>query len=69
MDDVQARSRIEPMFDIVRRRVRRFMTLVSEKGRPTPMDWIYECRIYGMKIRYNTTVECVIEWEGNRVLY
>ena len=69
MDDVQARARTEPMFDIVRRRVKKFMTLVSEKGRPTPMDWIYECRTYGMKIRYNTTVEGVIEWEGNRVGY
>ena len=45
------------------------MTLVSEKGRPTPIDWIYKCRTYGMKIRYNTTVEGVIEWEGNRVGY
>ena len=45
------------------------MTLVSDKGRPTPMDWIYECRTYGMKIRYNTTAEGVMEWEGNRVLY
>jgi hypothetical protein len=61
MNDVQARSRTEPMFDIVRRRVRKFMTLVSDKGRPTPMDWIYECRTYGMKIRYNTTAEGVIE--------
>ena len=45
------------------------MTLVSKKGRPTPIDWIYECRIYSMKIRYNTTVEGVIEQEGNRVGY
>jgi hypothetical protein len=69
MDDIQARSRIEPMFDIVRRRVCKFMTLVSDKGRPTPMDWIYDCRTYGMKIRYNTTAEGVMEWEGNQVLY
>jgi len=57
------------MFDIVRRRVRKFMTLVSDKGRPTPMDWIYKCRTYRMKIRYNTTAEGVLEWEGNKVLY
>ena len=44
------------------------MTLVSEKGRPTPMDWIYECWTYGMKIQYNTTAEGVLEQEGNRVL-
>jgi hypothetical protein len=46
MNDVQARSRTEPMFDIVRRRVRKFMTLVSDKGRPTPMDWIYVTDIW-----------------------
>ena len=61
MDDVHARSRTESKFDIVRRRVQKFITLVSEKGRPTPMDWIYECRTYGMKIRYNTTAEGVLE--------
>jgi hypothetical protein len=38
MDDVQARSRIEPMFNIVRRRVRKYITLVLEKGRLTPID-------------------------------
>jgi hypothetical protein len=69
MDDIQAREHTEPMFDIVRRKVRKFMTLVSDKGRPTPMDWMYECRTYGMKIRYNTTAEGSMEWEGNRVLY
>lgn len=68
-DDAQARSRTEPMFDIVWRKVRKFMTLVSDKGRPTPMDWIFECRTYGMKIRYNTIAEGVLEWEGNKVLY
>jgi hypothetical protein len=69
IDDMQARLRIELMFDIIQRRVRRFMTLVSEKGRPMPIDWIYEYWTYGMKIWYNTIVEGVIEWEGNRVLY
>ena len=68
-DDVQARSRTESMFDIVRRKVQKFMILVSDKGQPTPMDWMYDCRTYGMKIRYNTTAEGVMEWEGNRVLY
>ena len=43
MDDIQARSRTEPMFDIVRRKVRKFMTLVSDKGQPIPIDWIYDC--------------------------
>ena len=33
------------------------------------MDWIYKCRTYRMKIRYNTTAEGVLEQEGNKVLY
>jgi hypothetical protein len=67
IDDVQARLRTEPMFDIVRRRVRKYIILVSEKGRPTSMDWIYDCWTYSIKIRYNTIVEGVLEWVGNRV--
>jgi superfamily II DNA helicase RecQ len=69
MSEEQARAQTEPIFDIVRRRVRRFMTLVSESSKPTPMDWIYESRTYGMKIRYSTTAEGVIEWVGDQVRY
>jgi hypothetical protein len=43
------------------------MTLVLEKGRPTPIDWIYDCRTYSIKIQYNTIAEGVLEWVGNRV--
>jgi hypothetical protein len=50
MDNAQARLRTESMFNIVRRRVCKFITLVSNKGQPTPIDWIYDCRTYGMKI-------------------
>lgn len=69
MTEAKARARTEPIFDIVQRRVRRFMTLVSEWSKPTPMDWIYECRTYGMKIRYNTTAQGAMEWEGSKVMY
>jgi hypothetical protein len=61
MDDVQARKHTEPMFDIVQRKVQKFIILVSDKGRPTPIDWIYKYRTYSIKIRYNTTAEGVIE--------
>jgi hypothetical protein len=61
MDDVQAREHTEPMFDIVRRKVQKFMMLVSDKGRPMPIDWMYKCRTYSMKIRFNTTAEGVME--------
>jgi Orsellinic acid/F9775 biosynthesis cluster protein D len=69
MTEAKARARTEPIFDIVQRRVRRYMTLVSEWSKPSPMDWIYECRTYGMKIRYNTTAEGAMEWEGSKVMY
>ena len=32
MDDIQAQLGTEPMFNIVRKRVRKFMTLVSDRG-------------------------------------
>jgi len=38
------------MFDIVWRKVRKFITLVSDKGRLTLIDWIYKCRTYRIKI-------------------
>jgi hypothetical protein len=49
------------MFNIVQRRVQKFITLVLDKGRPTLIDWIYKCWTYRMKIQYNTTAEGVIE--------
>jgi hypothetical protein len=61
IDNIQARKYTEPMFDIVQRKVQKFIILVSDKGRPIPIDWIYKYRIYSIKIRYNTTAEGVIE--------
>lgn len=69
MSERQARMHVEGMFDFVRRKVQRYMTLVTDKGQPTPMDWIYESRSYGFKIRYTTTAEGSIDWEGDRILY
>ena len=60
-DNVQAKLRIEPIFNIVRRRVRKFIILVLDKGRPTPIDWIYECWTYSIKIRYNTIAKGVLK--------
>ena len=44
------------LFAAVRAKVRRFMTVVHEDGSPTPMDWIFDCRSYGLRIRYTTAV-------------
>lgn len=36
---------------------------------PTPMDWIWSTRSYGMEIRYTTTTEGKVSWDGETVLY
>jgi len=69
MSEKQARTRMEGMFEIVRRKVQRYMTLVADQSKPTPMDWIYESRSYGFKIRYTTAAEGAIDWEGDRISY
>jgi hypothetical protein len=38
MDNADAQLRTKPMFNIVQRRVQKFMTLVSDKGQLTPID-------------------------------
>jgi hypothetical protein len=45
------------------------MTLVSDQGKPMPMDWIFESRSYGFKIRYTTAAEGVIDWKGDQISY
>jgi superfamily II DNA helicase RecQ len=69
MSEKHARARVEGMFDIVRRKVQRYMTLVTDQSQPTPMDWIYESRSYGFKIRYTTTAEGSIDWVGDQISY
>jgi hypothetical protein len=38
IDNVQAQKYTEPIFDIVQRKVQKFIMLVSDKGRPIPID-------------------------------
>ncbi len=47
----------------------RFMTVISGDGQPTPMDWMFDTRTYGLKIRYTSSAEGVIEWIGDRICY
>ncbi|PVH90690.1 hypothetical protein DM02DRAFT_485853, partial [Periconia macrospinosa] len=47
----------------------RFMTLTSYNGQPTPMDAILRLKAYGMKIRFNTSAEGVIDWVDDTLLY
>jgi hypothetical protein len=43
------------------------MMLMDENGKPTPMDWMFEVRTYGMHIRYNTTADGKIRWKGSTI--
>jgi hypothetical protein len=45
------------------------MILVSSKSEPSPMDWIFDTRTYGMKIRYTTAAAGSIDWQGEQVTY
>jgi hypothetical protein len=69
VEEKQIRDQTEGMFDIVRQKVQQYMTLVSDQGKPTPMDWIFESRSYGFKIRYTTAAEGVIDWKGDQISY
>ena len=68
-EEKRVRDQTEGMFDIVRRKVQRYMTLVSDQSKPTPIDWIFESRSYGFKIRYTTAAEGVIDWNGDQIAY
>ncbi|RKK63864.1 hypothetical protein BFJ69_g16845 [Fusarium oxysporum] len=65
----EAEEEATSMFRIVRKKVQRFMTVTSGNARaePTPMDWIYEARTYGMHIRFNTPAGGTIDWVGDRI--
>jgi RecQ family ATP-dependent DNA helicase len=70
MSEEEAREAAQGMFGIIRAKVRRFMTLVSDKdgAEPTPMDWIFDTRSYGMRIRFTTPADGKIDWQGDRVV-
>lgn len=63
MSEKRAEEAAMGLFRIVRRKIRRFMTRVSdeEDAEPTPINWIINTRTYGMKIRYTTEN---IDWRG-----
>lgn len=49
--------------------VQRFMTMAHDHRDPTPMQWLYDSRSYGFKIRYTTTAGGKIQWIGDTVIY
>ena len=56
-------------FDLVKDMANRFMTLTQYGGHPTPIDAIQRLKAYGMKIRYTTAAEGVVDWIGDTLLY
>ncbi|PWI64632.1 hypothetical protein PCL_09489 [Purpureocillium lilacinum] len=67
MDEDEARETATSIFTIVREKVQRFMTVVAHEPHalPTPMDWIFDTRTYGMHIRYDTPAGGTIDWDGD----
>ena len=55
--------------ELVQSMSRRFMMLMDENGIPTPMDWMFETRTYGLHIRYSTAADGTISWRGDTILY
>ena len=47
--------------DLVQDMAARFMTLTQYGGPPSPMDWLLRLRTYGMKIRFSSNADGVIE--------
>ena len=44
------------IFGAVRDKVRRFLTTVHADNSPTPVDWVFESRSYGQRIRHTTAM-------------
>ena len=57
------------LFTIVRAKVERFMTVVSEKSEPGVMDWMFDLRTYGMRVAFTTPSPGVVDWVGEQVTY
>lgn len=57
------------LFVIVRQKVHRFMTVVHESGQPGPMDWIFDARTYGIKVKFTTAIAGQVAWDGNKITF
>jgi hypothetical protein len=69
MSEEEARAAAPGLFRLVRGKVQRFMTIVTDTSEPAPMDWMFDARTYGMRIRFTTPATGGIDWQGDRVTY
>jgi RecQ family ATP-dependent DNA helicase len=56
-------------YGLVKQFVGQFMTMAHGGRDPTPIQWIYQTRSYGFKIRYTTPAAGKIQWIREEVLY
>jgi superfamily II DNA helicase RecQ len=69
LEQKKAESKARSHFYHVKKMANRFMTLTGYGGEPTPIDSIQRLKAYGMKIRYTTSAEGVIDWVDDTLLY
>ncbi len=67
--EAAARKQARSYYSRVKESVSRFMTMAHDGRDPTPMQWIYQTRSYGFKIRYTTPAAGKIQWIREEVLY
>ncbi|KAK4074637.1 hypothetical protein Purlil1_12914 [Purpureocillium lilacinum] len=67
--DDDTRAAAASIFRIVRRNVRQFTTKTPDIqwALRSPLDWIYESRTYGMRIRFEASAGGAIQWRGKRI--
>lgn len=71
LDQEEARQQAPGIFELLRPKVRRFMTRVGDEAdaAPTPMDWILDTRTYGMRIRFTMPGGGSIDWQGEYIIH
>ncbi|OBT70934.1 hypothetical protein VF21_10104 [Pseudogymnoascus sp. 05NY08] len=69
MTEVEARKKATSYYRLVKQFVAQFTTMAHSGRDPTPMQWIYQTRSYGFKIRYTTPAAGKIQWIQDEVLY
>lgn len=57
------------LFDSVRSKVLRYLTVTSTTTKPSPVDWIFEIRSYGMAINKTTSLVADVQWNGEQVRF
>ncbi|RFU74033.1 hypothetical protein TARUN_8212, partial [Trichoderma arundinaceum] len=57
------------LFDCVRSKVLRYLTITSATTKPSPIDWVFDVRAYGMAINGTTSLVADIQWNGEQVRF